>query len=282
MSAASGPARAFGAFRIIFGLYLAVHFAMLIPYAPQVWGFLGMLPDPALNFTYGLVPNPLNLPFPPVALRAVLAFLTVLSLALAAGFLRPVVSVILWLGWLWLFNRNNLIANPGIPYVGWLLLACALVPGGEPYRWGGRVVDPAWEMPRLLRIGAWILLGLGYTLSGFDKVASPSWADGSAMRHLLDNPLARDYVLRDLAASAPDWLLRIQTWAVLALEVLFGPLCLVPRLRKWAWLAMVAMHLGILSVVSFADLTAGMLMMHAFVFDVKWIGEWKTVFKVAA
>ncbi len=36
---------------------------------------------------------------------------------------------------------------------------------------------------------------------------------------------------------------------------------------------MVGMHLGILSVVSFADLTAGMLMAHAFVFDPGWVGE---------
>jgi hypothetical protein len=279
MTTAPDAARAFGAFRILFGAYLAIHFAMLIPYAPQVWGFEGQLPDPALNFTHGLIPNPLDLPVPSWALQAFLGGLTLLSLALAAGLLRPLMSLLLWLGWVWLFNRNNLIANPGIPYVGWLLLACALIPGGEPYRIFrlGCADDTAWEMPRLIRIGAWVLLGLGYTLSGFDKMASPSWMDGSAMHHLLDNPLARDWALRDLAASLPDWALRLKTWAVLALEVLFGPLCLIPRLRKWAWLAMVGMHFGILSVVSFADLTAGMLMMHAFVFEARWNNAWRRV-----
>ena len=33
------------------------------------------------------------------------------------------------------------------------------------------------------------------------------------------------------------------------------------------------MHLGILSVVSFADLTFGMMMVHFFTFDPRWFGE---------
>jgi len=41
------------------------------------------------------------------------------------------------------------------------------------------------------------------------------------------------------------------------------------ELASWCW--MVAMHLGILFVVDFADLTFGMLMIHLFTFDPDWL-----------
>jgi hypothetical protein len=48
------------------------------------------------------------------------------------------------------------------------------------------------------------------------------------------------------------------------------------RMESWTrplmWLAMVGMHIGILALVSFADLSAGMLMLHFFTFDSRWPG----------
>jgi predicted DCC family thiol-disulfide oxidoreductase YuxK len=41
-------------------------------------------------------------------------------------------------------------------------------------------------------------------------------------------------------------------------------------------LAMIAMHLGILLLVDFADLTLGMLMIHAFTFDASWLKPSRT------
>ncbi len=55
------------------------------------------------------------------------------------------------------------------------------------------------------------------------------------------------------------------------LEALFLPLCLWSRTRPLAWAGIVGMHLGILLVVNFADLTTGMLMVHLFTFDPRWI-----------
>ena len=73
--------------------------------------------------------------------------------------------------------------------------------------------------------------------------------------------------------SLPASVLSLLTWSVLALEVVFGILCIWGRTRPWAWFLIMAMHLGILSIVSFADLTFGMMMIHFFTFDPRWFGK---------
>ena len=54
------PAYQYSLFRIIFGSYLLLHFLFLLPAAPDIWSSVGILADPALNFTFGTFPNLLN------------------------------------------------------------------------------------------------------------------------------------------------------------------------------------------------------------------------------
>jgi len=119
-------------------------------------------------------------------------------------------------------------------------------------------------------------MAVGYSISGFDKWMAPSWRDGSAIVHLLENPLARDTWLRGWMLSWPEALHRVMTWSILAMEALFLPLALFPRTRLAAWLGMVFMHLGILCIVDFADLTIGMLMIHLFTLEERWLRPAKT------
>jgi len=147
-----------------------------------------------------------------------------------------------------------------------------IIPDGEPARWRGRPVPPAaWFMPAWTWRGVWFLLAAGYTLSGLIKLGSPSWVDGTALTHLLQNPLARPGPIRDFMLGLPPGVHAVMTWGALAGEILFLPLCLWRGGRRLAWTVMVGMHLGILSVVAFADLTLGMLMVHLFTFDAAWI-----------
>ncbi len=259
----------FTLFRIVFGSYLAVHFLHLAPWAGELFGKDGVLPDPTLNPTHGLFPNPLDLPLSDGMLTALVVFLAVVSLLLAAGRWRKPAAVVLWFGWTALFHRNNLIANPSLPYVGLLLVLTLLVPGGEPWSRGPRNAD--WAMPKWVFRTAWILMAAGYTFSGITKLPSESWTDGTAMKFLLDNPLARPGWMRDLMLSLPDGLLKLLTWGTLAAELLFLPLALWSRTRPWIWLTLVLMHLGIIAVVDFADLSLGMLMIHLFTFDPAWL-----------
>jgi hypothetical protein len=181
--------------------------------------------------------------------------------------------VLLWYGWACLFNRNVLISNPSIAYVGLLLLLTTLVPAREPLRViGGKNTSDEFYVPAAAYWAAWVLMAAGYTFSGIVKLASPSWVDGTAFWHVVQNPLARDGWLRDLVLDLPMWTLQLLTWKALALEILFLPLALLRWTRPLIWLAMVGMQIGILALVSFADLSAGMLMVHLFTFDARWPG----------
>lgn len=259
----------FTIFRILLGSYLTVHFIQLIPWSGELFGAHGLMPDPTLNPAHGIFPNPLDLPLADGTITAIIALLAGLSLLFTFGLWRKPAAVLLWFGFTALFHRNNLISNPSIPYVGLLLILSLLVPSGEPWSRGER--NPSWAMPKWVFRTAWILMAAGYSFSGFTKLSSPSWIDGSAMQRLLENPLSRPGWIRELMLALPDGVLSLMTWSTLAAELLFVPLALWSRSRPWIWLAMVFMHIGILGVVDFADLSLGMLMIHLFTFDPAWL-----------
>src|SRR4029077_11744770 len=121
-----------------------------------------------------------------------------------------------WFGWACLFNRNNLINNPSIPYIGLLLLLSIIVPRGEAF--DPNRASKSWQFPALVYWTAWILMAAGYSFSGWAKLHSPSWIDGSALFHVLNNPLARCGFARDLLLALPSWSLRPLTWATLSAE----------------------------------------------------------------
>jgi hypothetical protein len=88
-----------------------------------------------------------------------------------------------------------LISNPSIAYVGLLLLLTTLVPGREPLRpFDRRAESNDFYVPAAAYWTAWCLMAAGYTFSGIVKLASPSWVDGTAFWHVVQNPLARRWL----------------------------------------------------------------------------------------
>ena len=259
----------FGVFRIAFGIYLTLHFVALLPYSAELFSRAGMLGDARLNFTYGLLPNPLEHWDSPTSATGFVAALAVLSFSFTIGFCRRFAGVIVWFGWACLFNRNNLIINPSLPYVGMLLLLSVLVPAGEAFS-ATRAKNDRWAFPAGAYWTAWALLAVGYAFSGWTKLQSPSWIDGTALAHVLNNPLARAGFPRDTLLLFPG-ALQLLTWATLALELLFLPLSFYRTTRLLAWSTMCSLHIGILLLVDFADLSVGMLMVHLFTFDAGWV-----------
>jgi hypothetical protein len=260
----------FAWFRIVFGGYLAIHFAQLVPYAPELFSNAGVLPDPSASPLYGIFPNALAHWNTPQFATTFLLGLTILSILFAMGIARHAVAALLWYGWACLFNRNVLISNPSIPYIGLLLVLVLLVPAREPLRLGGRAGRTDFYMPAAVFWTAWILMAAGYTFSGFAKLQSPSWIDGSALSHILLSPLARSTLLTELVLGQPSVLV-FTTWSVVALEVLFLPLAIWSHTRRFAWASMVVMHLAIVAFIDFADLSAGMLVLHLFTVDQRWL-----------
>lgn len=253
--------------QVAFGGYLAVHFAHLVPWGAELFSSEGMLPRAADSPVAYVLPNVLTFVDHPSMVTVLLLLATLLSLVFAAGprgAWGRVVAVSLWYLWACLHARNPLIGNPGLPYVGWMLLAHAVVLPGHGQR-------RTWRFPADVFAAGWILMALGYTYSAATKLISPSWLDGNALRFILENPLARDTVLRQWILQLPDALLRLGTWGVLGLELVALPLALSSRSRPWLWTALFALHLGLLVLVDFADLTFGMILLHLFTFDPAWI-----------
>jgi predicted DCC family thiol-disulfide oxidoreductase YuxK len=261
-------------FRALFGVYLFIHFIDLVPWGAEIFSNRGALADRTASPLLYLFPNLLALYDPPWFVTALLISAAAASLCFVIGFYDRAAALIQWYVLACLFGRNPLISNPAMPFVGWMLLAHVFLP---PAPFGSLVargrIDPrgGWHMPQTLYGAAWIVMALAYSYSGYTKLISPSWVDGSALARVLENPLARPTFLRELFLALPPILLSLATWVGLALELFYAPLAFFRRLRPWIWLAMVLMHLGLLTLVDFADLTFGMLFLHAFTFDPAWI-----------
>lgn len=261
-------------FRAIFGLYLFIHFAMLIPWGSELFSHDGVLPDRAASPLIHLFPNILAVSDGAGMIVSLLTIALLASVAFAFGWRDKIAAVVMWYVLACLFGRNPLIANPALPYVGWMLLAHLAIPRAPYGSWEARArTDPrgGWQMPTAIIVAAWIVLSLGYTYSGWTKLVSPSWVDGTAMARVLANPLARATPLRTLLLALPAPLLQAFTWGALALELLFAPLALFRRTRPAIWSVMLLMHFGLMLLIDFADLSFGMIVMHFFTFDPRWI-----------
>lgn len=259
--------RQFGVFRIIFGLYLTWHFIALIPHGVELFSSQGIMSG--INPFVGKWLNPLFLESSAHFITPWLILATLASIGITAGWFRRTNAFFLLITWSCLFTANPLIGNPSLGYIGMLLLLMIAIPRGESYQLGKK--DLTWKMPAMACITAWFLLGAGYTFSGILKLSSPSWLDGSALQSLLLNPLARPGFVRDFLLYLPDGFLEIMTLGVLWLEILFLPLMLIKRIRPWVWFTMLAMHIGIMLTVDFADLSMGMIMIHLFTFQRSWL-----------
>ena len=263
--------RQFTLFRVAFGLYLLCFTGLLVPHAANLLSAEGMVTDPRVNITYGYFPSPLLLIDSPVFVTLWMALASAASAGIMLGYRRKVCAVIVWFCLASAFNRNNQLWSPALPLVGWMLLALAIIPEGEPLSISGKSRSGRWQMPPVIFWGAWIVLGVSYSVSGFVKAAGPSWIDGTAIRQTLEWTWARDWWLNDFFLDGPHWITTALTYGTLALELFYAPCSLSRILRPVVWAAMVLMHLNILMLIDIVDLTTGVLLIHLFTFDSRWI-----------
>jgi hypothetical protein len=269
-------ARRYSLFRMVFGTYLFIHFVHLLPWGAEIFSSQGMLSQASDSPIIRLAPwfpNVLAFADSPAFVTGLLAAGAGLSVLFAVGWFDRVAAVALWYLWACLFGRNPLIANPSLAFVGWMLLAHACLPRLPSALSLARRPDAgsSWRFPQPIFLAAWVVMALACSYSGYTKLISPSWVDGSALARILDNPLARVGALREALLSLPAWALQVGTWAVLGLELLFAPLALSRRLRPWLWGVMLLMHLGLMLLLDFADLSLGIVMLHLFTVDPAWI-----------
>ena len=280
MSAQSKPLRCswtggqFSIFRALLGVYLAAHFIHLAPYAAELFSNTGTLADSSASPLFALFPGLYRISDAPTFVTATTIGGALIAIALAVGLRTRVAAIALWYLLASEFTRNPLISNPSLPYVGLMLIACALQ---APAPYGSLAArgrpDPGGEWRERKEVWAvlWTLMAIGYSYSGWTKLESPSWRDGTALLWLFENPLARTTSITDFMASLPEPFWKVMTWGSLALELAFALLAIFRRLRLLPWLGLFGMHLGILFVIDFADLTAAMILLHLATFDPAWL-----------
>lgn len=252
------------ALRGLLGAYLAVHFVGLLPAATEVFSSAGMA-TAAYSPLFSWVPSPLWISTAPAWVLAWVVTGAGAGVVLVFGGAdRLAAGLALWV-LASLFAVNPLISNPSLPHVGWMLLAVVVLPPGP--RLGDR--HRSWSFPPEIFTVSWVVMTLAYAYSATTKLAGPSWLDGSALQHVLENPLARPTGLRSWLLARPG-LLQGATWAAWLLELL-APVGLWPRARPVVWSLLLLLQVGLLVLVDFADLTWGMLVLQAFTFDPAWL-----------
>ena len=256
----------FVTFRIIFGLFLCQHFLTLVPYGTELYSSSGMLPLAQMNLTHGYFPNLLALIDEPWGIFAFLCVCVGLSLGMTLGWHRRWCGLALFYGLNCLYHRNNLTHHLGINYVGWLLLMTTVVPSGEGWSITQKNRNERWHLPSVLYWGGWLIFGLSYTVSGLDKLRNPNWVEGWALHFIAQSPETSEGWTA-LILALPIKVQRVVAWLCLSLEILALPSIVFAWSRRALWFALLAMHLGIMLVMGFYDLTGGILCFYLFLMD---------------
>lgn len=260
--------------RMFTGATLAVHYALLLPWAAATYGRGGVLPTTRDN-PFPLPASPLSMLDAPALVTALVLLLALVALAYAAGFFTRSADLLLWAGAAVLFHRNQLTLNPSLPYLGLWFLAQTFSPADPPWsldRWlarrrGARFDHGADGLPRDVARVVWIASCVGYSFSGLTKLLSPSWARGDAIGLIVSSPIGRDGALGHALLALPAPWLAAMTWSVLLLELLSAPLALSRRVRPYLWGALLLMHVGLLLVLDIADISVPMIAFHLLTFD---------------
>ena len=263
----------YGFLRILLGCYLCIHFLHLLPYGSELFSDQGVLPS-EYSPLMGIIPNPLLNYDSPAVVSLLLSLGAIFGISIAFGMYDRLSSLFIVIILGWLFARNPLIANPSLPVIGWMLVAHVFIPVNAYGRWSTRSQPGSWVnwfYPNQIFVAAWVLLAIAYSYSGYTKLLSPSWVDGTAITLVLENPLARDHFVNSILLSAPPVMLKLLTWAVIAIELFFVLFCFLEVTRKWAWFAMLLIQFGFLVFLDFADLTFPMLLIHMLTFDRRWL-----------
>lgn len=260
-------------FRGLFGLYLCIHFAHLLPWAVELFSNSGVISDSNASPLFGIIPNILALNDGSLMIEGLLVSAFLSAVAFMIGYRDKWAAAWILYVLICIFARDPLIANPSLPYVGWMLLAHLFIPAKPFGAFDARkdlTLAYQWTFPRHIYWAAVIVLALSYSYSGYTKLLSPSWVSGDAIAYVLQNPLAREHILNDFLQLSPT-ILKLLTWFILYVELVYVLLALSRKIHLWAWTMMLMVQFGFLVFLNFADLTAAMLLMHMFTFDPRWL-----------
>lgn len=145
----------FAIYRIILGIYLTIHFIQLLPITKELFSNQDMIHNSSILPSYKKLPILLFYYDDPLTVQIFVLSLIICSILFTVGYHRKICALWIFYGWMVLLNRNPLISNPSLGYVGWILLASVCIPSGE--RLGFLLTDKnlekeqlKWEMPDII------------------------------------------------------------------------------------------------------------------------------------
>lgn len=252
--------------RSLMGLYLIYFWLPLYDHASFLFSKEGIFFDlpklfgPSI-FNYGISPELLILFFSGIGLFLVLGILPYLSL------------IISWVGFVSFVNFIPYVKWPSEGVIGWLLIFMLFFP--QKFLW-----DKIDLKTKKINISPWLItiglitLGFLYTISGINKLESPSWTSGLGIIYSLQNSFSNNNFLTVLTLASPVIIQKIIGWIFLLAELICLPAFFGPRIiKKYTWLALTLMHGGIFMLMNIWIVTVPMLIFHLLVFDWHWFKE---------
>ena len=264
----------FAVVRIIFGVYLTIFFARILPYAKELFSNEGMLSatDRAM-FLDGFLASYLYQLATPPAVTALCIFLVCGALLFTAGVHRRWQALFLWLGWCILANLNPFSIDPSLPFIGLLLLVFAVVPAGEPLSYTKTHSSKQWYMPAVLYWGLWLVWGLSFSVSGFEKYQSPLWREGTAVYYFYTGVLSIDTIVSQTLNVLPLFIGVSITWLILYSQLLALPAVATSVTRKLFWFCTFGLFFFSAFVLDLLPVVLGMLVFYLFLFDSTWFAR---------
>lgn len=258
--------RSAGLFRVTMGIVLLLHFSGRWSSSGDFYGATGVLPATLVSSSSEIprFPTVLTLIESYPGGMAVFFLLAICSFAaLTLGFFTRWAALLSLIAFSSLAHRNPYVLIGGDYVLGSMLLWMQVLPIADRFSFdallrrrnrcelsdAGSASPP---QPSVAALGVFLQLGLIYFASAWQKTGSTWWQDGTALSYVLGmqrflHPGA------ELFGRLPEPSLAFLTRAVLVFEYLVLPLILLPTgqpwLRRVALLGLLALHLGIASVL---------------------------------
>lgn len=256
----------FSVWRILFGFYSTYYSLAIFPYALTLYSNVGIYDN---HSVLPFFPNVLAY-YDGIWIISALCFLSLIaSVGILVGYKRQFCSFLLWFFSMCLFGRNAITFDPSFSFVMMATLLLAIIPEGEPFSLHRRKNE--WYMPYFVYLAMLITIGVGYSISGYDKLLDYGWYAGDAIKHLFLMPIAYDSYFVTLLRNMPPWVFAAQTWFAAYGMLLALPLLLHPRTRFFMWSVLTGFFLIVLFVLDIKQVIFGVLLSHAFLFDNRWV-----------
>lgn len=266
----------FAVWRILFGVYCTYYSVALLPYVTELFSSAGIYASVPVRSWF---PNILYWFDSPAVVLFLAITSVVAAIAITVGYRRCLFAGIAWYIHACWFGRNVLTDDPSLAYIGLLFLLLAIIPSGEVWSLDHKRKKQSisWQLPYVPYITAVIALGIGYSVSGIDKLHATGWWNGDAMYFLLHGGLTNNNLLVTMLQAAPDWAVSGMTWYAAWGMAIALPGLLWKRTRFVTWLLVTSMFVAMAITLDLAQVTIGMLVFHLFIFDREWIPAKKKV-----